>query len=58
MTLINIVTIIIILVIIIIIITSGLVVVGDIRKHDSKYNSYFADAVNRELWMIIIYYID
>ena len=30
-------------------ITSVLVVVGEILKHDSKYNSYFADAVNREL---------
>ena len=26
-----------------------LVVVGEILKQDSKYNSYFADAVNREL---------
>ena len=29
--------------------TSVLVVVGEILKQDSKYNSYFADAVNREL---------
>ena len=26
-----------------------MVVVGEILKQDSKYNSYFADAVNREL---------
>ena len=29
--------------------TSALVVVGEILKQDSKYNSYFAEAVNREL---------
>ena len=29
--------------------TSVLVVVGEILKQDSKYNSYFADAVKREL---------
>ena len=29
--------------------TSVLVVVGEILKQDSKYNSYFAEAVNREL---------
>ena len=46
---ITIITNIIVMLFITITITSVLVVVGEILKHDSKYNSYFADAVNREL---------